>query len=240
MDNVFKKHWVAWTIMGGFVFLWGLWILSFFGLVPFTYKDIKTPHEFMVFLDSPKDNMQGVKVNGHWIAIGKRPSLQILPGYDEHLYAMKPYRKFKLKPRNMTRPEIVAFCMNITGMGFTKLRSDVSTGNVDVPRVWDGRIDSKEISLIQVGVFSYLVTGILDRPIFIAQAELAKRLGMPMNRILNDLIVSQSRWLDAYMQNNDMNSILPVPYLPVQKAVQKAVQKDRLVIWLDQAYASQG
>ena len=81
---------------------------------PLTYTNLKTPKELLVFLESRRQDMQAIKVNRHMLEIGKRPSLQVLKGYNHVMYQMRPYRQINLKFRNFTKAELMDFCTNIT------------------------------------------------------------------------------------------------------------------------------
>ena len=55
-------------------------VASSTGMFPFTYTEIRTPRGLLEFLDSRTAHVKGVRVNGHHLEIGKRPSLQVLRG----------------------------------------------------------------------------------------------------------------------------------------------------------------
>jgi len=201
-----------------------LWVLSIKGILPIMYANAKSPGGFEAFLDSPRDDMRGVKVNGHMLDIGKRRSLQVLKGYDEHMYMMRPYRKMNLITRNMTRTEIVDFCIYITGEDFEDLRKKIVSGNGPAP-IWKGRVKGTDISIVKVSRFSYLVSGVAEKPIFISQVELAKRFGMTDRDILMQIIPVQDAWYQKYRELIAPDSAFPV--------TEKIPAGDEMIKWLD-------
>jgi len=74
---------ILWVLGAGFLALVVVWALSILGAIPLTFTMAMTPAELMKFLDSPRDDMRGIKVNGHFLEIGKRRPLQIVKGYDD-------------------------------------------------------------------------------------------------------------------------------------------------------------
>lgn len=217
--------WIIWILAIGFVALCVLWILSIFGVIPLTYTDIKTPRALNEFLNSPKDNMRGIKINGHFLEIGKRPSLQILKGYEENMFIMRPYRQVKKRTRNLTRPEVFDYCTNISGTDFDDLQSKLTQGEGYTP-AWNGKIKNQTVELIKTTMFSYLVTGLNDKPIFITQVELAKRLGMDEAEILKRIIPVQKRWYSEFVASSSMDKPYPTTYTkPI---------RDELIAWLDE------
>ncbi len=193
-----------------FIGVCSVWLLSIFGYLPITYDNIATPAGVAAFLDSPRDDMRGLKVNGHMLEIGKRPALQIIKDYDEHLYQLRPYRKALIKPRNMTRYEVMDFCINVTGQEYGEMREALSDGKT-LPAVWEG----PAVRMIRVSLFSYLVDGLSEKPVFIAQTELAKRLGIEDEVILARIVPAQKRWYAALMnRKNIVDSPFPAEFRP--------------------------
>ena len=183
----------AWIVGLGFVGLCVFWILSIMGLFPLTYHEVQTFDELVDFLDSPRDDRRGIKVNGHLLEIGKRPSLQVLPGYTEHLYLVRPYRKVTLKPRNLTRYEVVDLCLNISGEELERRREESRTGRGGLP-VWSGTLAGRPVAIQRVSMFTYLVSGLDNKTLLISQLELAKRIGMPDGLILSRIVSTQKAW----------------------------------------------
>lgn len=185
--------WMA-VVIVGFVGLAVLFLLSLKGLVPLTYRQVDSVDEFLAFLDSPRDDMRGIKVNGHFLEIGKRRALQILPGYRGVLYQMRPYRQIQYKARNLTRAEIVDMCFTISSADLAALR-----GKIDgIAPVWTGTHASATIRIYRATLFTYVVTGLGAKPIYIAQVELAKRLGMSANEIIAQIVPIQEAWLQSF------------------------------------------
>lgn len=199
-----KTFWTA-TIVVVFVALAVLFLLSLRGMIPLTYKQADTVPVFLRFLDSPRDDMRGVKANGHFLEIGKRRALQILPGYKEVFYQMRPYRQIQYKPRNMTRAEIVDMCFAINGQDLENLRSQVVKGNA--APVWKGVIVDMNVQVFKATSFTYFVTGLGTQPIYIGQVELAKRLGMRDAEILTRIIPAQESWLSGIGQTAAQSSV---------------------------------
>jgi len=177
-------------VAAGFLAIFVLWVLSVMGMLslPLTYKNLKTPRDLGAFLDSRRDEMRGLKVNQHLIEIGKRPSMQIIEGYDKIMYQMRPYRQVHFKFRNFTKAEVMDFCTNITADGLEDLRAKIASGKGFTP-AWQGKIQGSTVAIVKVTMFSYLVTGLADKPVFMGQVELAKRLGInPLRmRLINCL-----------------------------------------------------
>ncbi len=224
-EDVRKSSRVMWLLGFVFLVLCLFWALSIFGILPLTYTQAETPRELERFLNSPKDNMRGVKVNGHFLELGKRPSLQILKDYDDYLFLMRPYRQVRLRSRNLTRAEVFDFCTNITGAGLDEFRTKVEEGNGYTP-AWSGTIDGKRIELIKVTLFSYFALGLGEKTIFITQVELAKRLGMDDGLILERIIPQQKRWYEQFVSSETAGKSYPVTFTtPMQ---------DQLKAWLDE------
>ncbi|HHO75975.1 MAG TPA: hypothetical protein ENN05_06050 [Deltaproteobacteria bacterium] len=222
-EEVRKSSRVMWLLGVGFIVLCIFWALSIFGVLPLTYAEVKTPRELELFLNSPKDNMRGVKVNGHFLELGKRPSLQILKGYEDYMFLMRPYRQVMLKSRNMTRSEVFDFCTNINAAGLDDLREKVQEGKGYTP-VWGGTIHEKKIEIIKVTLFSYLVVGLSEKAVFLSQVELAGRLGMDDSLILQRIIPVQRQWYEQFMSSEAAGREYPLTYiLPM---------KDQLISWL--------
>jgi len=171
--------------------LMGLFLLSLKGYIPLTYTEVDTLWELESFLDSPREDMRAVKVNGHFLEIGKRRALQILPGYNDVLYLVRPYRQVRYRPRNMTRAEIVDMCLSISGQDLEAVKTGGSKRAPD----WHGAIDGRAVKILRVTRFTYLASGLSDKPQYIAQLELAKRLGMPDAEILTRIIPVQAAWI---------------------------------------------
>jgi len=220
-----KTSRVMWVLGVGFIVVCALWALSIFGVLPLTYTQARTPHELDEFLNSPLDNMRGVKVNGHFIELGKRPSLQILKDYDEYMFIMRPYRQVKLKTRSLTRPEVFDFCTNTTAAGLDELRAKVDKGK-GYTQAWTGTLDNQKVEIIKATLFSYLVVGLSDKTIFITQVELAKRLGMDDARILERIIPQQEQWYEQFISSESAGKTYPLKYtLPI---------RDQLIAWLEE------
>jgi hypothetical protein len=217
--------WIIWGLAIGFVVLCVLWVLSIFGVLPLTYTEVKTPRALNEFLDSPKGNMRGIKINGHFLEIGKRPALQILKGYEDYMYLMRPYRQVKKRTRNLTGPEVFDFCTNVTGDDFDDLQSKVVSGKGYTP-AWNKKINNQTVELIKTSLFSYLVTGLSGKPIFITQVELAKRLGMDEAKILERIIPVQKSWYSELAASSSMDKPYPSKYT--------TPMRDELIAWLDE------
>lgn len=199
-----------------------LFILSLKGYIPLTYKEAETLKGLMEFLDSPRDDMRNIKVNAHLVEIGKRRSLQILPGYRGVLYQVRPYRQIQYKPRNMTRAEIVDMCINIAGPDLDTLKAEAATGRITP--AWKGRVSGSPVQIYRATMFTYVVSGLTEKPIFIAQVELAKRLGMPDDEILSRIIPIQMQWylgLGSFMDKS-----FPYTYMPNYP--------DILIVWMNE------
>ena len=216
---------ILWVLGAGFLALVVVWALSILGAIPLTFTMAMTPAELMKFLDSPRDDMRGIKVNGHFLEIGKMRPLQIVKGYDETMYLMRPYRQVRARPRSLTRPEILDFCTNITGAGFQELRSLLESGK-PVTVEWEGRVQGKTVRVVKASMFSYLVTGLQDSPVFMSQVELARRLGMNEPDILSRLIPVQKRWHEEFLSSESLQTRYPVHYIiPL---------RDELTAWLSE------
>jgi len=215
-----------WWIPGVLIILFCLlWVLSIYGLFPLTYSVAKTPAALNEFLVSPRDDMRGIKVNRHFLEIGKRPSMQILKGYDEHMYLVRPYRKTRLRPRNMTMPEVMDRCITLSGHELEDFRAKINT-SMDLSPDWEGDLSGNMIKIFKAGNFNYIVIGLNIKPIFIAQLELAKRLGMEENVILLRIIPAQKRWYQDLLSSPGMKSEFPISATPAEK--------DELFDWLDE------
>jgi hypothetical protein len=219
---------VMWGLGAGFLVLMVVWGLSIMGVIPLTFTMARTPAALIKFLDSPRDEMRGVKVNGHFLEIGKRRSLQIVKGYDETMFLMRPYREARVRPRSLTRPELLDFCTNITGSGFHELRSQLESGN-PVPTEWQGKVQGRIVRVVKASMFSYFISGLQERPVFMTQVELAKRLGMSEPHILSRLIPVQRRWHQEFIASESLQTPYPVHYaIPLQ---------DELAAWLGEQAA---
>jgi len=207
------------VVIGFFVIL-SLWYASIRGYIPITYKDIKTRHEFIKFLESPRDDMRGIKINQHLLNIGKRPSLQILKGYERPFYIVRPYRKINLIPLNMTKAEVVDFCLDISGNEFNILKDRVISKK-DIGPVWRGRVKDYNIEIVRITSFSYFVYGLKNRPLFVSQVELSKRLGMTDSEIIGRIIPIQDQWYAGFVSTLDTSSPLSQP------------SRDELIAWLE-------
>ncbi len=204
----------------------GLLILRFAstnGIFPFSYTDARTPSELLKFLESRTAHVKGIRVNGHLLEIGKRPSLQVLKGYDQVLYQVRPYRQVNYKYRNFTMAEVMDFCTNVTGESFDNLRSSMDSGKGYTP-IWKGKIKGGDITLVRVTRFSYLVAGLADKPLFMGQVELAKRLGMNDATVLQLLLPDQDRWLESFKAAPSMDTTYPVEF--------SRKDRDELIAWL--------
>lgn len=215
-----------WWIPGVLIILFCfLWVLSIFGLFPLTYSVAKTPAALNEFLVSPRDDMRGIKVNRHFLEIGKRPSMQILKGYDEHMYLVRPYRGTSLRPRNMTKPEVMDRCITLSGQELEDFRAKLDT-SMDLKSDWEGAVEGNPIKIFKAGDFNYIVIGLNIKPIFIAQLELAKRLGMEENVILSRIIPVQNRWYQNLLSSPAMEAGFPIS--------STQAEKDELFDWLDE------
>jgi hypothetical protein len=188
-----------------------------------TYTYLKTPRAFLDFLESRRQDMQAVKVNRHMLEIGKRPSLQVLKGYNHVMYQMRPYRQINLKFRNFTKAELMDICTNITADGLEKLRASIASG-AGVSPVWKGVMKARTIEIIRVTQFSYLVIGFTDKPLFMGQVDLAKRLGMDDATVLSSLIPLQDSWLEKFRSDVSIDKPYPVGFL--------SNPRDSLIEWL--------
>jgi len=200
-----------------------VWTIALKGLLPFSYVHARSPRDLLLFLDSRRQDVRGVSANRHILEIGKRPSLQVIKGYDKVMYLMRPFHQINFKFRNFTKAEILDFCTNITGDDLDNLRSDVAARK-DVSPVWKGSIEGKELAIIRVTQFSYIVTGLADKPLFMAQIELAKRLGMDDATVLKLLIPAQDRWLEKFMADSSFKKHYPVQF--------QGSTPDELIDWL--------
>ena len=214
-----KTTWIAMAAGCIFIILAGLFLLSLEGYIPLTYTQADTLQELEAFLDSPRDDMRGVKFNGHFLEIGKRRALQILPGYKNVFYQVRPYRQIRYRPRNMTRAEIADMCLSISGQELETLKKD----GIKQKPGWQGRIEGRTVSILRITRFTYMVSGLADKTQYIGQVELAKRLGMTEGEILTGIIPLQTTWLKSVEESaNQPVSGLILPEVP-----------DRIVIWLN-------
>ncbi|MFY9397497.1 MAG: hypothetical protein WAR22_03955 [Desulfomonilia bacterium] len=211
-EHTSKLARIAWVLGMAFVAVVIVWVLSIMGAVPLTFRYAMTPAELEKFLDSPRDDMRGIKVNGHFLDIGKRRSLQILKGYDEIMYLVRPHRNVRVQPRNLTRPEVLDFCTNITGPGFQELRSRVESGTPPSAE-WEGTIGGRPLRIVKASMFGYFITGLHDTPIFMTQVELARRLGMDEALILSRLIPVQKRWYEEFTSSGSQDTRYPLQYI---------------------------
>ncbi len=202
-----------------FCVLAGLFLLSLKGYLPLTYTQADTLKQLEAFLDSPRDDMRGVKVNGHFLEIGKRRALQVLPGYTDVFYLVRPYRQVQYRPRNMTRAEVVDLCLSISGQKLQALKNE---GLKRAPH-WQGGINGREVRILRITRFTYLASGLSDKPLTIAQVELAKRLGMSDAEILSRIIPVQQTWLKSL----EASSARPIPECVLPEV------PDRIVAWLN-------
>ncbi len=214
---------IVWVLGSVFVLVTVLWILSIKGIIPLTYTNAGTPAGLIGFLESPRDDMRGIKVNGHFLEIGKRPSLQILKNYNKPMYLLRPYRQVRLLTRSLTKAEVLDFCMNVSKKDFEGLKAQVESGK-NVTVAWSGSIEGRDVRLIKATLFSYLVLGISEKPVFLTQVELAKRFGMKEDLILSRIIPIQQKWYDELASSRSIDSPYPVRYIP-------PIQ-DELVAWL--------
>jgi len=210
-------------IATGFIGILSFMAVSCEWVLPLTYTHVRTPRELLAFLESRRQDIKGIKVNRHLLEIGKRPSLQILKNYNQVMYQMRPYRQINLKFRNFTKAEVMDFCTNITADGLENLRSVVASGKEYTP-VWKGNKKGREIAIVRVTQFTYLVTGLADRPLFMGQVELAKRLNMDDATELSLIIPAQVRWFEKFKSDPSLNKQYPVQFL--------GTAPDELIEWL--------
>ena len=79
---------------------------------------------------------------------------------------------------------------------------------------------------VKASMFSYLVTGLQDSPVFMSQVELARRLGMNEPDILSRLIPVQKRWHEEFLSSESLQTRYPVHYIiPL---------RDELTAWLSE------
>lgn len=198
-------------------------VASSSGMFPFTYTEVQTPRGLLEFMDSRTAHVKGVRVNGHHLEIGKRPSLQIIRGYDKVMFQVRPYRQVNYRYRNFTRAEVMDFCSTITGNAFEDLRDSMDSGRGYTP-AWQGKIRGNDITLVRVSLFSYLVSGLSEKPMFMGQVELAKRLGMNDPSILQLIIPAQDRWLNDFMATPSIDKAYPIQLA--------GKDRDELIAWL--------
>jgi len=214
-----RKTWAVLVIAFVFCIMAGLFLLSLKGYIPLTYTQADTLKELEAFLDSPRDDMRGIKFNGHFLEIGKRRALQVLPGYNDVLYLVRPYRQVQYRPRNMTRAEVVDMCLSISGQDLQAMRNE---GLQRDPH-WRGGIDGREVRILRITRFTYQASGLSEKPLIIAQVELAKRLGMPDDEILFNVIPIQVEWMKS-LESSAARQVsgYVLPEVP-----------DRIVAWLN-------
>lgn len=210
-------------LAAGLIGVFSLVAVSCDWIVPLTYTNLKTPKELLDFLESRRQDMQAIKVNRHMLEIGKRPSLQVLKGYNHVMYQMRPYHQINLKFRNFTKAELMDFCTNITADGLENLRASISSGTRFSP-AWKGVIKGRKVEIVRVTQFSYLVTGLADKPLFMGQVDLAKRLGMDDAAVLSSLIPLQDSWFEKFKSDITMDKPYPVGFL--------GNSRDNLIEWL--------
>ena len=210
-------------VAAGLIGVFSLVAVSCEWILPLSYTNLKTPKELLVFLESRRQDMQAIKVNRHMLEIGKRPSLQVLKGYNHVMYQMRPYRQINLKFRNFTKAELMDFCTNITADSLENLRASIASGKGFSP-VWKGTIKGRKVEIVRVTQFSYMVTGMSDKPLFMGQVELAKRLGMDDAIVLSSLISLQDSWLEKFKSDVSMDKPYPVGFL--------GDSRDNLIEWL--------
>lgn len=210
-------------VAAGLIGVFSLVAVSCDWILPLTYTNLKTPKELLVFLESRRQDMQAIKVNRHMLEIGKRPSLQVLKGYNHVMYQMRPYRQINLKFRNFTKAELMDFCTNITADSLENLRASIASGKGFSP-VWKGTIKGRKVEIVRVTQFSYMVTGLADKPLFMGQVDCAKRLGMDDAIVLSSLISLQDSWLEKFKSDVSMDKPYPVGFL--------GDSRDNLIEWL--------
>jgi len=217
-----KTHFL-WLVLLGAVAVLIVWAFARMGTLPFVSSTAATPRDLGTFLDYGRPDIKGVHVNGHFLEIGKRPSMQIVKGYGQVMYQLRPYQQTHLKFRNFTKAEVMDFCTNITADGLEALRTKVAAGRGFTP-AWQGSVSGRPVAIVRLTMFSYLVTGLADKPLFMGQVELAKRLGMDDATILSLLIPAQDRWLKGLGASRSMDLPYPLRYL--------TNARDELVAWL--------
>lgn len=210
-------------VAAGLIGVFSLMAVSCDWIPPLTYTNLKTPRELLAFLESRRQDMQAIKVNRHMLEVGKRPSLQVLKGYNHVMYQMRPYRQINLKFRNVTKAELMDFCTNITADGLENLRASIASGTGFSP-VWKGAIKGRTVEIVRVTQFSYLVVGLADKPLSMGQVDLAKRLGMDDATVLSSLIPLQDSWLEKFKSDVSMDKPFPVVFL--------GSSPDSLIEWL--------
>jgi hypothetical protein len=89
---------------------------------------------------------------------------------------------------------------------------------------WQGKIRGNDITLVRVSLFSYLVSGLSEKPMFMGQVELAKRLGMNDPSILQLIIPAQDRWLNDFMATPSIDKAYPIQLA--------GKDRDELIAWL--------
>ncbi len=195
-------------------------VLSLMGILPITFQKVDTVGGLEKFMNSPRDDMRALSVNGHMLELGKRPALQILKDYDEHFYQMRPYRKVNVSARKLTRYEVWDYCNNVTGSEIDQLRVAVDAGKVQNPLWQDGKLQIYRVSL-----FNYLVTGLSEHTLYMPQVELAQRMGMSDQDILRLVVPAQKRWHQVYVSQLQPDQVLPVVFKPMLR--------DELINWLN-------
>ncbi len=203
--------------------LWAARAEAMGGLVRLFGTTVRTPGELVDFLGSRRADTRGVRVNGHVLEIGKRPSMQILRGYPGVMYQMRPYRQANLMYRNFTRPEVVDFCSGVTGRAYEELRRYAGSQGGPAP-VWKGTMKQGPVTLWRVTRFTYLADGLAGKHVFMGQVELAKRLGMDDDEVMRTIVPAQEQWLEELRKGPGMRR-----FVPVQEA---GPVKDELLAWL--------
>ncbi|MCD6281261.1 MAG: hypothetical protein J7J85_06610 [Deltaproteobacteria bacterium] len=206
-----------WILFAIFSIIILVWIASILGYVPITFTNAHTAGDLIGFLNSPRDDMRAIKINGHFLEIGRRPSLQILKPYDRPFYMVRPYRKVRLIPLNMTKTEVIDFCLGINGKKFSKLRANANCP--DPSHAWKAVINKNNVEILRITHFTYLVYGLRQgRPLVIGQVELAKKLGIPDKEIMSYIIPVQDAWyINLMTMLNRSNKAFPT--LPGAKDV---------------------
>lgn len=210
-------------VASGLIGIFSLVVVSCDWIPPLTYTNLKSPKGLLEFLESRRQDIQAIKVNRHILEIGKRPSLQVLKGYDHVMYQMRPYHQINLKYRNFTKAELMDFCTNITADGLERLRATIASGTGFSP-AWKGAIKGRKVEIIRVSQFSYLVAGLADKPLFMGQVDLAKRLGMDDATVLRTLIPLQDAWLEKFKSDVSIDKSYPMVFL--------GNSPDNLIEWL--------
>jgi len=83
------------------------------------------------------------------------------------------------------------------------LRKLIESGGGYTP-AWKGRIRGKETAIVPVTMYTYFIIGLAEKPLFMGQVELAKRLGMENDFILANLIKAQDQWIIDIKGNSSL------------------------------------